>query len=211
MTDGASTGSLTGFSATTGANIAVIAYDLQVISTVAPKTTILNTAALTKYSGSPGPTAPNFVGAVTSQISDTATVTTLLPANAKVLTSTSLTSATNDTTHAVIGEIATYTVTVTVPEGTTPGAHLIDTMDVGLDFVDVTSVTSSSGVTIDLSGPPVILTPSTANAGLAVGSNPRLTTSGGKRVVDFNLGNVTIPTPATAALIQSRSCTAPSS
>ncbi|MEO1646496.1 MAG: isopeptide-forming domain-containing fimbrial protein, partial [Chloroflexota bacterium] len=46
-------------------------------------------------------------------------------------------------TTATIGEIVTYAVTVDVPEGTTNGATVSDTLPIGMAFVDCISVTSN--------------------------------------------------------------------
>jgi len=43
-----------------------------------------------------------------------------------------------------IGEVATYLVTLTIPEGVTPNAQLVDTLPAGLAIVGVDSITHSS-------------------------------------------------------------------
>lgn len=128
-------------SLTSGKNVIVITYDLQVDSNVNPSQTITNTGTLFNYSGSEG--GPDFT---TNDLTDDASVTIGQPALDKVLTGTEINTATDDNTHAVIGELATYTLTVTVPQGVVPGGSLTDTLDNGLAFVDVQSVTYASGV-----------------------------------------------------------------
>ena len=51
----------------------------------------------------------------------------------------------NAGSQAAIGELVTYTLTVTVPQGVTPGAQIVNTLHSNLAFVDVTAVTASSG------------------------------------------------------------------
>lgn len=72
----------------------------------------------------------------------------------KVLDRTSIddtaTSGNNLKDEAVIGEVATYTITVKLNEGTMPNAEIIDTMDPGLVFVSVTGV-STTGLNLDAS------------------------------------------------------------
>ncbi len=103
-----------------------------------------------------------------------------LSAVSKTLTNTSVG---NDASNTVtVGEILTYTVTITVPEGTTPDLKLLDTLDAGLAFVDVVSITPSNGVA------------SSAGAfapGMGVISNASPADIDKGRVLTVNLGNVT--------------------
>ncbi|NNJ26985.1 isopeptide-forming domain-containing fimbrial protein [Alienimonas chondri] len=68
------------------------------------------------------------------------------PAFVKSLVGTSVTDAANGNgaTDAVIGELVTYRLEVTVPEGTTADAVIADTLDAGLGFVRVVSVEALS-------------------------------------------------------------------
>ena len=76
-----------------------------------------------------------------SQIADA------VPVLAKVLTTTEFSATGNSAAdQAAIGEKATYTLTLTLPKGTTRSSQLVDVLDVGLSFVDVASVTLSAGV-----------------------------------------------------------------
>ena len=96
----------------------------------------------------------------------------------KDLVGTDHTSSGNGLTNAVIGELVSYTLTLTVPQGTTPNATIVDTLPSGLAFVDVTNVTFSPNV---VATQPVTVSTAPANTTIA--------TNGG--VVTFNLGNVT--------------------
>ncbi|MBI4762444.1 MAG: sortase [Chloroflexota bacterium] len=143
-----------------GNNVIVITYDLRLKSNIAPGT-YTNTGSLTNYSGSEG--GPNFLPAPQSE---DATVTTVAPAIAKTLISTEINDTSNGSTQAVIGEIATYTVTLTIPEGVTSNAQLVDTLDAGLAFVALDSATLSPSLSITGS-----TTPSVAAGGQAVTFN----------------------------------------
>jgi len=156
-----------------GRNIAVITYLVTLDSSVDAGSTLTDTATLLAYAGAEG--AANHVP---GGLSDDARTTIASPAVNKQLTATEINDASNSNTQAVIGELVTYTVTLTVPEGDTPDAQLVDTLDSGLAFVDCQSISNSAGVSTDLSG------------GFSVAcSSPVVTDSG--RTVTFNLGNIT--------------------
>lgn len=76
------------------------------------------------------------------------------------LVGTEIADATNANNEAVVGEIVTYRVSVTVSEGTTPGVVLTDALDPQLAFVGVVSATLPPGVTVSGS-----LTPTVTNGG----------------------------------------------
>ncbi|MBN2388221.1 MAG: sortase, partial [Anaerolineales bacterium] len=178
-----------------GNNIILITYDLEVSGTVAPGT-LTNIAAITQYAGDEG--GANHVP-TPSPINDDANATTLT-AMTKTLTGTEIDTASNNATQAVIGELATYTLVVTVPEGTVPAARIVDTLDAGLAFMDLTSVVVSDPDT-DGAGPdtglsssvmtfdPLSGTCTNCNAGL----NPTIDPSGSDpgRVITFDLGDLT--------------------
>jgi large repetitive protein len=151
----------------TGRNIAIITYDLAAQIGAQPRQAIVNTATLYNYAGQNG--GADHTNPV--DLSDTGTVTIALPALAKRFVDTEIISADNASDQAVIGELVTYEVTLTVPEGTTPNAAIVDTLDAGLAFVDVLSVTPLAGVTIGGSTTPVI--------------------TGSGATITFNLGAVT--------------------
>ena len=128
LDDGGSTGALGPLDPTSGLNIAVITYDLIAESSVEAAGTLQNTATLVNFAGAEG-------GAdhTTTDQSDRAEVEIASP----------LSSKSTPATQAVIGEIVTYDITITVPEGITPSATVIDTLDSGLAFVGLVSVTTS--------------------------------------------------------------------
>ena len=163
----------------TGNNIAVITYDLQLLPTVLPADVIPNTATLTNYASTEG--GPNFLPP--DGISDKTTVTVTSPTVLKSLVDTSIIDANNDRTHAVIGELATFELTVRVPEGTTPGAVVVDTLPAGLAFVNMVGTpVVESGVTVNGSS-------STSNPAFT----PAVTNNGQK--LTFTLGDIVNTNP----------------
>ena len=156
-----------------GSNAVIVSYDLTLAAELPVNSTIINTASLTHYAGAED--GPNHIPGGRF---DDAEVRTVPPAIDKVLTSTEINDAHNSATEAVIGELATYTLTLTVPEGVTPGATLTDTLDSGLAFVEILSVTPSASV-------------STANT-IGTGTNPSNTTiAGDGRTVTYDFGDIT--------------------
>lgn len=124
-----------------GNNIILITFDLQLRDTVTPGD-IVNTSSLTNYAGEEG--GPNHL----PQDQQDAATSTVVTSMTKELVSTEINqtySIANSNTQAVIGEIATYEVEISIPEGQVPAAGLVDTLDGGLAFVDCLSVTRSSG------------------------------------------------------------------
>jgi uncharacterized repeat protein (TIGR01451 family)/fimbrial isopeptide formation D2 family protein len=161
----------------TGANIAVITYDLQLLSTVAPLDVITNTATLTNYAATDG--GPNFLPP--AGLSDSTTVTVQAPQVTKTLVGTSIVDSFNTNTQGVIGEIATFDLLVEVPRGTTPSAVLVDSMPTGLAFVQMV-------------GSPVV----DAGVTFAGSATPAVTNSG--RTLTFSLGNITNTNQALAGI-----------
>jgi uncharacterized repeat protein (TIGR01451 family)/fimbrial isopeptide formation D2 family protein len=172
----ATQGALGAYDATSGANIAVVTYDLTLDNTVTPSQGLVNTASLTNYASTPGGT--DFLAA---PLTDPATVTVATPTIAKTLVGTSLNSSSNSNTQAVIGEKATYTVTVTVPQGTSPSAVIADTLANGLAFIQLDSVTSNSGSLTSSKG-------AFSNTSLF---NPTILDAGAAHRLSFDFGTLT--------------------
>ncbi|MGB3735758.1 MAG: isopeptide-forming domain-containing fimbrial protein, partial [Ilumatobacter sp.] len=126
------TGSLAAANPTSGANVAVITYNLALVATTGANTqstTLTNTANITNYSATEG--GPSFLPVTpTADLADTASVATRPLSVSKTLTSTSQGSTSG--AQVAIGEEAEYTVTVTVPEGTSRDVILVDTLQAGL-------------------------------------------------------------------------------
>ena len=192
---------------TNGSNTVVVQYDLVLATTVTPNQSITNTARVSAYGtseGGPDVTDQAVVPGATDP-TDTATAVIELPQQTKALIDTEIGSLTgsvpdptggnlstsaepgNGDTQAVIGELITYEIVLTIPEGMTPGADLFDQLGEGLALVDLTSVTLSSGL-------------STSN-GLTVANNGAAnaatlttnTTVGGSnnKNITFGLGTIT--------------------
>jgi uncharacterized repeat protein (TIGR01451 family)/fimbrial isopeptide formation D2 family protein len=164
----------------TGTNIAVITYTLQVADTIVPDTTVTNVASLLDYAD--GPVAD---GHLATPLTDDATVHTTLPTATKEIAGTSL--ATTTLPAVTVGEVVTYRVTLTIPEGKLPVATVTDHLPAGMAFVDCVSIVPSQP------DPP---TPSDLTTSLAggfsdacsAGTNPAV--SNGGRDVAFSLGNI---------------------
>ena len=150
-----------------GRNIVVITYDLQLQTSVIPRENLVNTATLVNYASIEG--GPDFTGS--NDPTDTSTVTVKAPTIVKNLVSTEIENASNSRTQAVIGELVNYTVTITIPEGTTPSATIVDTLDSGLAFVQLLGTSFS---------------PALSFTGIL--NNPVVTNSG--RTVTFNLNDI---------------------
>jgi fimbrial isopeptide formation D2 family protein/uncharacterized repeat protein (TIGR01451 family) len=159
---------------TNGSNTVIITYDVTLGDNVEPNQQIINTATLTHVATSDG--------GVDDQPDpfDTAQVTIRRPTIAKTLTATEIEDAANNRQQAVIGELITYTLTLTVPEGVMSNATLTDTLDAGLAFVDVTGVSASPALAFTGGGLPT------------VGATPANTTIGaGGQTITFNFGAIT--------------------
>jgi fimbrial isopeptide formation D2 family protein/uncharacterized repeat protein (TIGR01451 family) len=159
---------------TNGSNTVIITYDVTLGDNVEPNRQIINTATLTHVATSDG--------GVDDQPDpfDTAQVTIRRPTIAKTLTATEIEDSFNNRQQAVIGELITYTLTLTVPEGIMSNATLTDTLDAGLAFVDVTGVSASPALAFTGGGLPT------------VGATPANTTIGaGGQTITFNFGAIT--------------------
>ncbi len=164
---------------TDGTNIAIITYDVVLPTAVQPNALLDNTADLVRYTGSES--GANFVTAgpaFNGRLSDTARLTLASPTITKAITGTNQAHTTD--TNVAVGEIITYTVTITVPEGTSAGVTLADTLDVGLAYVRCAGITAAAalstsiGTFADACNDPI---------------NPTVTNNG--RTITHTLGTVT--------------------
>lgn len=162
-----------------GTNIAVITYTLRVDTSAVPKSVVTNTASLLNYINSPSATKSHLA----SPLTDTATVTMAPPAAAKVATEGSLASTVLP--NVTIGEIVTYQVTLTVPEGTLPDARVVDTLPAGLALVDCKSIEVSP----EEAAARVTTSQGGFGAACNAGTNPTVGTGG--QLVTFSLGTIT--------------------
>ncbi|MCK7598565.1 isopeptide-forming domain-containing fimbrial protein [Microbulbifer sp. CAU 1566] len=161
---------------TDGSNVIIITYDLIATDAVQPGQEIVNTAQLEEYGGVDG--GNDYTeGNTDIDWQDDATVEVKQNTVDKTLNSTSIVTPNNDDTEAVIGETAIYTLTIEIAEGVTPSASILDTLDPGLQFVELISATSSSADIQNAAGDPW------SQADLIVTPNGQQ--------VDFDLGDLT--------------------
>jgi fimbrial isopeptide formation D2 family protein/uncharacterized repeat protein (TIGR01451 family) len=161
-------GALDPYDATSGRNIAIITYDLEVKTSARALGNVINTAILANYSSIEG--GQDYTP---TDLTDTATVTIAPPGARKTLDTSEIVNTINTASKVVIGELVTYTLTITVPEGTTPGVTVVDTLDSGLAFVAFHGLTNSNPGQVTFTGS---ITPVITNSG---------------RTVTFNLGTIT--------------------
>ncbi len=156
-------------------DIIVITYDLQVKDTVHPDQAV-NTEHLMHYAGAEG--GPNHLPQDQTDSAQADVVADLQ----KVLDGTEVNTTDNASDEVAIGELVTYRLTVTIPEGHVPNAQVSDHLDSGLAFVKCVSVTpSSTDVTTDLAS---------GSDFSGVCSND-VTVSNNGQDVTFDLGNIT--------------------
>ncbi len=118
-------------------------------------------------------------------LTDTETVDTPSLVFTKTLIGTEIANdidgdATDD--QAVIGEIVTYRLQIDVPEGEATGLVIVDTLDAGLAFVGLTSVTVGDDLA-HVGGAPI------------TSSSITTTVGGGGQSLTFDIGDVLDPTP----------------
>ena len=126
-------GALDPYDPTNGRNVAIITFDLEVDGAgdpapVAPRQQLVNTATLLNYAGQEG--GPDHT---LTDPSDTAAATIASPAVAKVIQSIVPNGTGASSTTA--GDIVTYAITATLPEGVTPGLVLSDLLPAGFQYV----------------------------------------------------------------------------
>jgi len=173
-----SRGASSGGAVTNGGNTLVFTYDAVINNTAYPNQPIVNTAIVRNYGTSQGGGDLTNLGGAPDP-SDPATVTVTNVGITKTLDSTEFTAPGNDgPTQATIGEFLTYTVTTTLPEATAYQARLVDTLDAGLAFVDVTAVSASGALSFANGLPTVSATP----------ANSSITGSGS--VITFDFGTI---------------------
>ncbi len=146
----ATTGALAAAGSAPGTDIAVITFDLVASAATQPKEVDTSTVTLRNYSGTGS--SPNY--APTSPLlTDLATVTAAGATVSKTLISTDQAFTTGS--NVAIGEVATYQVVITIPEGTSSnsgGVTFTDSLGSGLAFVGVNSITTSAALSTDVGG-----------------------------------------------------------
>lgn len=157
---------------TTGRNIAIITFDLQLDASVTPRQAITNTATLFNYSNREG--GDNFIP---DGLTDTATVTVSAPSMSKTITNVTPYGV-GSSNNVSAGDTITYNIAVTLPEGLTPGLIITDTLPAGFQYVagsvNVITGTFNGSVTITPTVTPSAYSPPT------------------RQTVTINFGDVTV-------------------
>ncbi|PIE90914.1 MAG: hypothetical protein CR997_03400 [Acidobacteria bacterium] len=157
----------------------LVTYQCSLDSDVEPGQNILNTGSVTWASGS-GETPFD-------PVTEDATIAVSQPGLDKSLTTITPAYAGN-LTEAHIGEILTYTVVATIPEGVSNSVQFSDVLDEGLAFVGVVSITASStDVSTDVgTGFPDVLAGATISPEPAAGTGHQL-----DRRLELDFGTLT--------------------
>ncbi len=136
-------------SPTSGRNIIVLSYDLQIDPSAEPSMVITNTAEVTNYAGEEGGEDHTGPGS-NPAFQDEADVTIASPVVAKTVLGTN--QAHTSGLNVAIGELVQYRAITTIPEGTMTGATLVDTLDAGLAFGSLDTLTASPGLSTSVGG-----------------------------------------------------------
>jgi len=132
-----------------GENIIILTYDLVADDDIAPSSEHENLGTLFNYANTQD--GPDFTGSDADLTAET-TVTTAAPEINKQLTGSELDDSFNAADETVIGELVTYQLEVTIPEGESPNTVIVDTLDSGLAFVQQDSFTNSNSSDVSVSG-----------------------------------------------------------
>ena len=125
------------------ADTAIITIDCKLADTVSPLSTIINTASAT-WTSTNDPSDTRFPA-----ITDDAQVTIAAPKISKAVVG-SQPGYSGDKFKLQIGEIVSYRVEVTVPEGVSPSVRFEDLLDPGMTHIEAVNITLPAGVTSSL-------------------------------------------------------------
>ncbi|MEP5566605.1 MAG: hypothetical protein ABJN62_02105 [Halioglobus sp.] len=129
-----------------GTDTAIVNVDCELAASVYPLQVVTNIAAVTWTStNDPGDTP-------FTPVTDDASVTIAAPQITKTIIDSVPGYSGNDS-KLHIGEVLTYQVEVTVPEGTSPNVRFEDLLDAGLAHIGTQSITLPAGVTSDVALP----------------------------------------------------------
>nr|WP_144276999.1 VCBS domain-containing protein [Pseudomonas resinovorans] len=183
---------------TSGANLVVITYDVQVAASIGASATLQSTAQLTRYASVEG--GENFLSA---PLSDLASQQVAAPTISKSFAGGSLDNSDSSAAHTtganlVVGESMLYDIVVTLPEGSTqnlrindlipPGLRLDTTFNGNLGYQLIT--TAGGALSANFAGTLAVgsLTAPTGTLG-ADGADARFTFSVSTTAGDNNTGN----------------------
>lgn len=181
ISDSPGTGAIAGDGANDGRNIIIITYQLIADDTIDPGITVQNAAELVSYAANEG--GADFTAGVDGQFTDQVVLATQGVAIGKRLVTTDQPFTTgNDLT---IGEIATFQVAVTFPDGDTP-ATVTDTLPAGMVLVGTPilrlTFVNAAGQTVTFDG--------TVSQGGLLADGAALTYTLSGNVLTFNFSNV---------------------
>jgi len=173
-----------------GTDTALITYTAEIATTVGPRDVLTSDGGVTWASA---PSATAFPAST-----DDTTITIADPDVAKTVDSISPAGAGGGNITA--GDVVTYRLTVTLPEGTTPGLTLTDTLPPGLDFVSATVDTTGFAGSVDT-------TPTTGTSGNISTTGEVVTLDFGSTTVtnDNNAGNNSFAVTLDARVLSSES------
>ena len=153
---GALDGAIDAYSTTSGANIAIITFDAQLVNNLAVPRALTNEGLVASYAARDGGT--NFAASQPGDkpLNDIASVS-IAPSLTKVVASTSNNTGAGQGNAAIvdatIGELVTYTVTVRIPEGVLTNVRLEDILPRGADGVLKAVSGTLVSVGTNISGP----------------------------------------------------------
>lgn len=130
-----------------GHDLIIITYDLQINPDIAPNAVITNTGSLDNYAGSEG--GPNHLS---EPETDDAEVTVNSPSIVKTITGTN--QAVTTGSNVAVGEIVSYQVVITIPEGESVNTVFEDQLQNGLAFDAISgmAITASAALSTDVAG-----------------------------------------------------------
>ena len=170
LNDNGSTGALKAYDPTSGSNLVLITYDLQLNATVPPSQSYTNTADLFNYASKAGGpdvlTSPLYASTVAST-PDVQVTKQLVSSNQGFTSGKNL----------AIGEIGTYDVILTFPEGVARNASFLDSLPSGMALVGLSSISWSNS-----------LSPSNGSFG-TIFTNPTIGSNGSSFTLNF--GDIT--------------------
>ncbi len=185
-----------GTAITDGSNIIVVTYDVNIPAGVEVGREYTSSATLVSYTGSEG--GGDYADLDGNVLTTSDNPTEEASVNVAELGATKVIVGTDQAftagNNVVIGELVQYRVTINVPEGGAGSLRLVDTLDAGMSFVSVDSITDLSGGNL------------TFSAGLPATSAAVITSSGGaanRMTLDFgNVTNIAGNTNATAESVE---------
>lgn len=200
LTDGQAGGALGPHDATSGQNVAVITYDLEVSKELAVGQCVENTAKIEDFRAAPSMSCPTLPksGYGGGPFEEKARVCRYPEAQKSIVKTSAAHTVSASPEPLAIGEIVRYQLKVRLPEGSTPFLRLVDTLPPGLTLATFPPPTGNVRVQFQATQPPGFISPDLASAWNATAPVPlpparlQVSTAGnGQQTVTINLGIVT--------------------